>query len=77
MGKANGLSQRLDWQKRIENNNKDQTLIKLGWIKRTETLVKKNNLRKKIQKAQKKDERVVKTVKKLKKAKMKILRNKE
>jgi len=28
MGKADGLSRRLDWQEGVENDNKDQTLIK-------------------------------------------------
>jgi len=28
MGKANRLSKRLDWQKRVEKNNEDQKLIK-------------------------------------------------
>jgi len=28
MEKADGLSRRLDWQEGIENDNKDQTLIK-------------------------------------------------
>ena len=49
--KANGLSRRLDWQERMKNNNKDQMLIKLGWIKRIETLVEENDLRNKIRKA--------------------------
>jgi len=40
-------------------------------------LVEENNLRKRIQKAQKKDKRVAKAVKELKKARIKILRNKE
>jgi len=52
-------------------------LIELGWIKRTKTLVEENNLRKRIQKVQEKDEKVVKTVEKLKKAGMKMLRDKE
>ena len=50
-------------------------LIKPGQIKRTETLVKENNLRKKIKKVQRKDKKVVKAVKELKKAEIKILRN--
>ena len=71
------MSQRPDWQKEVKNNKKNQTLIKLGWIKRTKTLVEENNLKKRIQKAQKKDKRVAKAVKELKKARIKILRNKE
>jgi len=77
MGKADGLSWRPDWQEGVENNNENQTLIKLDWIKRTEILVEENNLRKRIQKVQEGDERVVKVVEELKKAGMKTLRNEE
>ena len=77
MGKADGLSQRPDQQERVENDNENQMLIKPGWIKRTEMLVEKNNLRKKIRKAQVKDERVVKVVEELKKTGMKILKDKK
>ena len=59
------------------SDNEDQTLIKLGWVKRTEILVEESNLRKRTQKAQKEDEKVVKVVEKLKKAGMKILREEE
>ena len=51
MGKADGLSRRLDWQEGVENNNQNQMLIKPEWIKRMETLVEENNLREKIKKA--------------------------
>jgi len=61
----------------MENNNKDQTLIKLSWIKRTEMLVEENDLRKRIQKVQEGNERVVKAVEELKKAEMRTLRDKE
>jgi len=61
----------------VENDNENQTLIKLGWVKRTEMLVEESNLRKRIQKAQKGDEKVVKIIEKLKKAGMKTLREEE
>jgi len=61
----------------MENNNRDQTLIKLDWIKRTKILVEENDLRKRIQKVQEEDERVVKAVEELKKARMRMLRDKE
>jgi len=61
----------------MENDNKDQTLIKLSWIKRTEMLVEENDLRKRIQKVQEGNERVVKAVEELKKAEMRTLRDKE
>ena len=59
------------------SDNEDQTLIKLGWVKRTEILVEESNLRKRTQKAQKEDEKVVKVVEKLKKAGMKTMREEE
>jgi len=61
----------------VENDNENQTLIKLGWVKRTEMLVEESNLRKRIQKAQKGDEKVVKVIEELKKAGMKTLREEE
>jgi len=48
--KADGLNRRPDWQEGVENDNEDQILIKLGWIKKTETLVEENNLRNRIRK---------------------------
>ena len=77
MEKADGLSRRLDWQERIENDNEDQMLVKPVWIKRTKTLVEENDLRNKIRKAQERNERVVKAVEELKKAEIKTLRDKE
>ena len=77
MGKTDGLSQRPDWQERVENSNENQVLVKPDWIKRTEMLVKKGNLRDKIRKVQGRDKRVVETVKELKKVGMKMLRDKE
>ena len=36
MGKANGLSRRLDWKIEVENNNNNQTLIKKARSKNKE-----------------------------------------
>jgi len=77
MNKADGLSQRVDWQERVENDNKDRTLIRLEWVRGVETLVEDRSLREKIKKVQEKDEKVVKAVKELKRAEMKSLRDKE
>ena len=33
MGKADGLSRRLDWKVGVEKNNEDQVLIKNNWIR--------------------------------------------
>ena len=51
MGKANGLSQRADWQERVENDNEDRTLIKPEWVREVEILVEDRSLREKIKKA--------------------------
>jgi len=32
MGKANGLSRRLDWKVGVERDNEDQVFIKDNWI---------------------------------------------
>ena len=52
-------------------------LIKPGWIKRTEILVKENDLGNRIRKVQKGDERVVKVMEELKRVEMKMLRDEE
>ena len=39
MGKVDGLSRRPDWQKGVEKDNEDQTLIKPEWIRGMETLM--------------------------------------
>ena len=77
MNKADGLSQRVDWQERVENDNKDRTLIRLEWVRGVEILVEDRSLREKIKKVQEKDKKVVKAVKELKRAEMKSLRDKE
>jgi len=63
----------------VENNNKDRTLIKPEWIQKEvrqgkKTLIEEKYLKKKIKKAQKKDERVVKAVEELKRLGIKILK---
>ena len=77
MGKADGLSRRPDWQEGVERDNEDRTLIKSKWVRRVETIVEEGNLRERIKKAQRGDERVAKAVKELKKAGVKTLRDKE
>jgi len=77
MGKADGLSRRLDWQEGIEKDNEDRTLIKPEWVRRAETMIEEGNLRERIRKAQEGDERVVKAVEELKRAGVKMLRDEE
>jgi len=77
IGKANGLSRRPDWQEGVERDNEDRTLIKPDWVTGVETIMKEENLRERIKKAQEGDERVVKAVEELKKAEVKTLRDEE
>ena len=70
MRKADRLSRRPDWQKGVENNNEDRTLIKLEWIQkevrqREEILIEEEGLKERIKKIQKKNKRVVKAVEEL------------
>ena len=73
--KANGLSQRADWQERVEKDNKDRILIKLEWIREVEMLVEDGNLRERIKKAQKGNKKVVKVVEELKRMGIKSLQD--
>jgi len=77
MGKADGLSRRLDWQEGVEKNNKDQKLIKPEWIRGAETMIEEGNLKEKIKRAQEGDEKVVKAVEELKRAGIKMLKDEE
>jgi len=77
MGKVDGLSRRLDWQKGVEKGNKDQTLIKPEWIRGMEMLMQEEDLKERIRKAQEGNEKIVKAVEELKKAGIKTLRDKE
>jgi len=52
-------------------------LIKPEWVREAETIVEEGNLRERIKKAQKGDEKVVKVVEELKKAGVKTLKDEE
>ena len=75
--KVDRLSRRPDWQKGVENDNENKTLIKPEWVRETETLVENGNLRERIKRAQKGDKRVVKAVEELKKVEIKNLWDEE
>ena len=77
MSKADGLSQRVDWQEGVENNNENRTLIRPEGVRGVETLVGDRSLREKIKKVQKGDKKVVKVVEELKRVKMKSLKDEE
>ena len=61
----------------MEKDNKDQKLIKPEWIRGAETMIEEEDLKEKIKRAQKGDERVVKAVEELKRAGIKILKDEE
>jgi len=61
----------------VERDNEDWTLIKPEWIRGVETLVEEGNLKKRIKRAQKEDEKVVKAVEELKRAGIKRLKDEE
>ena len=77
MGKADRLSRRLDWQEGVERDNEDQKLIKPEWIRGVETLIKEENLRERIRKAQEGDGKIVEAIKRLKGAGIKTLKDEE
>jgi len=69
MGKADGLSRRPDWRKGIEKDNKDRTLVKAEWLRRTgveEVLIKGVDLLKKVRESKAKDDEVIKAVEEMK-----------
>ena len=61
----------------MERDNKDQKLIKPEWVKGVGMLVKEENLKERIKKAQEGDKKIVKAVEELKKVGIKMLRDKE
>jgi len=77
IGKADGLNRRLDWQEGVEKDNEDQKLIKPEWIRGAETIIEEGNLKERIKRAQKRDEKVVKAVEELKRAEIKMLKDEE
>ena len=76
MGKADGLSRRLDWKVGVENDNEDQVLIKGNWIRSLQEVVIEGpevDIVEKIKRARSKNEEVVRIVEEMKKAKVKEL----
>ena len=76
MGKADGLSRRVDWKVGVEKDNENQIFIKDNWIHSLQEVVIEGpevDIVEKIKKARSKDEEVVRIVKEMKKAKIKEL----
>jgi len=61
----------------VERDNEDQKLIKLEWIRGVETIMEEKNLRERIKKVQKGNEKIVKAVEELKRVGIKALKNEE
>jgi len=82
MGKADGLSRRLDWEVGVEKDNEEQTLVKKEWleVKRiqvAEVIIEEVDLLDKVRKCKTRDDKVVKAVEEMKRAGVKMLRDKE
>jgi len=82
MEKADSLSRRLDWEVRVDKDNEDKTLVKLGWlevrkIETVEIIVDGVDLLEEVRKSKVKDDEVIKVVEEMKQAGVKILRDEE
>ena len=80
MGKADGLSRRLDWKIGVDKDNSNQVFIKDNWIRSMYEVVVEGpevDLLEKIKKARSKDKDVVRVVEEMKKAGVKELRGNE
>ena len=76
MGKADGLSRRLDWKVGVEKDNESQIFIKNNWICSLQEVVIEGpevDILEKIKRARSKDKDVVRVVEDMKKAKVKEL----
>jgi len=80
MGKADGLSKRVDWKIGVDRDNENQVLIKDNWIRSMQEVVVEGpevDMLEKIKKARSKDEDIVRVVEKMKKAEVKELQGNE
>ena len=78
MGKADGLSRRLDWEVGVEKDNKEQTLVKKEWleVKRmrvAEVVIEGVDLLDKVRKCEARDDKVVKVIEEIKRVGVKML----
>ena len=80
MGKADRLSRRSDWEKGVEGDTEERTLLKPEWVRsiRTgEVIMEGIDILEKIRKSEAKDDKVIKAVEEMKKAGVKMLRDEE
>jgi len=71
MGKADGLSRRLNWEVGVEKNNEEQMLVKKEWldvkrIRTVEVIIERVDLLDKVRKCEAKDNEVMKAVDEMK-----------
>jgi len=71
MKKSDSLSKRLDWEVRVERDNKNETLVKPEWleVKRTEVvkiIVEGVNLLEKVRQLSMKNDKIVKAIEEMK-----------
>jgi len=80
MGKADGLSRRVDWKVGVDKDNENQVFIKDNWIRSMQEVVvegPKVDMLEKIKKARSKDKDVVRVVEEMKKVGVKKLQGNE
>jgi len=82
MGKADGLSRRPDWERGVERDNEEQTLVKREWLEArvaevSEVVIDGVDILDRIRKNEAKDDEVVKAVEEMKRAGVKVLRDEE
>ena len=80
MGKADGLSRRLDWKVEVNRNNENQVVVKDSWLFRLEKIIIKElevEVIEKIKKARSKNKKVVRIVEEMKKVKVKEMSGKQ
>ena len=76
MGKADGLSRRLDWKVGVEKDNENQVFIKDNWIHSMQEVIVEGpevDIVEKIKKARSKDKDVARVVEEMKKMGLKEL----
>jgi len=76
MGKADGLSRRLDWKVGVDRDNENQVFIKDNWIRKLQEVIIEGpevDIIEKIKKARSKDKDVIRVVEEMKKAGVKKL----
>jgi len=82
MGKADGLSRRLDWEIGVERDNEEQTLVKREWLEARaaevyEVVIDGVDILDRIRRSEARDDEVVKAVEEMKRAGVKVLRDEE